>query len=180
MNIIAYCDGSAAGNGSKNARTGIGVYFPDFPELNLSEPCDVDKERKTNIRAELTAIIRCIENVLSKFKSVEIAQLTIVTDSLFCIKAITIWSKSWRKNNWIKSDKKPVENQDLIKKLIDLIEKTNINIIFEHVRGHKKEPTDKETKAWRDWYGNEYSDRLAKAGSEKCGDNPPTATPEKE
>jgi ribonuclease HI len=167
MNIIAYCDGSASKNGSKDAKTGIGVFYPDFPKLNLSEPCDVDGDKRTNIRAELTAIIRCIENILDNFEIPDILSVIIVTDSLFCIKAVTEWSKSWRKNNWIKSDKTPVENPDLIKKLIYLVEEKDINIVFKHVRGHKKEPSDKETEDWRHWHGNNQSDILAKGGSKK-------------
>lgn len=168
MIINAYCDGSAlGGNGKDSTKTGIGVFYPDFQKLNLSEPCDIDKKRRTNIRAELIAIIRCIENIINNFEISNIVKIVIKTDSLFCIKAVREWSKNWRKNDWIKSDKKPVENQDLIKKLIILVEDSGIIVEFTHVKGHTKEPKEK-TRDWIDWNGNNCSDRLAKEGAEKC------------
>ena len=44
------------------------------------------------------------------------------------------WIYSWQKNNWIKSDKKPVENKDYWLKLIELSKKHSIEFI--KVKGH--------------------------------------------
>ena len=44
------------------------------------------------------------------------------------------WIYSWQKNNWIKSDKKPVENKEYWIKLIELSKKHNIKFI--KVKGH--------------------------------------------
>ena len=52
---------------------------------------------------------------------------------------MTKWIYSWQKNNWVKSDKKPVENKEYWLKLIELSKKHNIEFI--KVKGHS---TNKE------------------------------------
>ena len=57
---IVYTDGSAINNGKSNARGGIGVYFADRDKRNSSEPFFL--KPITNIRVELYAVIRAIQN----------------------------------------------------------------------------------------------------------------------
>jgi ribonuclease HI len=65
---------------------------------------------------------------LKKLKSRD-HKITIYTDSSYVVNGITKgWAKGWRKNNWIKSDKKPALNPDLWGELLDLIEPLNINL----------------------------------------------------
>ena len=47
---------------------------------------------------------------------------------------MTKWIYSWQKNNWIKSDKKPVENKEYWIRLIELSKKHDIEFI--KVKGH--------------------------------------------
>ena len=54
--------------------------------------------------------------------------------SAYLINGMTKWIYSWQKNNWIKSDKKPVENKEYWLKLIELSKKHNIEFI--KVKGH--------------------------------------------
>jgi ribonuclease HI len=44
------------------------------------------------------------------------------------------WYEKWAKNGWMTSGKKPVENQDLWKKLLALMEKHDVE--FVKVKGH--------------------------------------------
>ena len=48
------------------------------------------------------------------------------------------WARNWRKNGWIKSDKKPALNSDLWAELLDLTR--DLDIIFHWVKGHAGNP----------------------------------------
>ena len=112
--VRIYTDGSALGNGGLGANGGVGVFFGPADKRNISEP--LSGSRQTNQRAELTAILRALE-VGPKDRKLEI-----VTDSNYAIKCVTEWSARWRSNGWVNSAGKPVENRDLIGKLIDILE----------------------------------------------------------
>ena len=58
------------------------------------------------------------------------------------------------KNNWRKSDKKPVENKDLWEQLDKLVSKHSVN--WEWVKGHSGEQ------------GNEIADGLARKGRDEA------------
>lgn len=162
--IVAFTDGSCYNNGQveKEQWAGIGVYYPGFPSHNLSE--DLPFVNKTNNRAELYAIIRCLENILSNPQKLPLNRKTVVlikSDSLLCIKSVTEWFDTWKSNHWLKSNKKPVENKELLLRLDALLEVFPYRVQFEHVRGHTKEPKDKKSTKWFDWFGNMMSDKLA-------------------
>ena len=57
------------------------------------------------------------------------------SDSKYVIDALSKgWAESWRKKNWIKSDKKPALNPDLWERLLDL---TAVHTMRYHwVKGH--------------------------------------------
>lgn len=44
------------------------------------------------------------------------------------------WVQKWKKNNWVKSDKKKALNIDLWERLLPLLEKHNVNFVW--VKGH--------------------------------------------
>ncbi|MDE7281010.1 MAG: ribonuclease HI, partial [Ruminiclostridium sp.] len=75
-------------------------------------------------------------------------KVTIQTDSKYVVDGIEKgWAKSWKKNNWIKSDKKPALNKDLWEKLLKLLEIHEVK--FTWIKGHAGHPE------------NERCDRLA-------------------
>jgi len=93
---------------------------------------------------EMTAVIEA----LSRLKYP--CNVIIKTDSRYVVDGIEKgWAKSWRRNNWIKSDKKPALNPDLWGKLLDLCETHSVT--FEWIRGHAGHPE------------NERCDKLAVA-----------------
>ena len=162
--IIAFCDGSCYNNGikDKEQRAGIGVYFPGYQAHNISEALPFQK--KTNNRAELYAIIRCLERVLEKPEGLPLNDESVVlikSDSLLCVNTVTKWMAGWKKNGWIKGDGKIPENKDLLLRLDALLDSYPYEVRFQHMRGHQKEPKDKESEAWFDWFGNMISDKLA-------------------
>ena len=78
------------------------------------------------------------------------------TDSRYVVDGITKgWAKSWRKNGWIKSDKKPALNSDLWERLLDLLEIHEVT--FTWIKGHAGHPE------------NERCDRLAAEMRDKFG-----------
>jgi ribonuclease HI len=143
---------------------GYGVLFPGKEFPNISKKFTI--EPKTNQRAELYAIYRGIKTVYKGVKNegenieVEKTNIIIYTDSEYSIKSLTLWIKTWKKNNWKASTGKDVLNQDLIVKLDKLIEKYKDkygDIKFIHVRSHTGR-RDFES------INNDLVDELAKRG----------------
>ena len=97
----------------------------------MSEP--LKGPRQTNQRAELMACKRAIE-IAPRDRDI-----IIYTDSKYSIQCLTEWSINWRKNNWTTSEKKPVENKDLIEPILQAIDqrkRMRADTKFEWVRGH--------------------------------------------
>jgi ribonuclease HI len=150
--VEAYTDGSCIGNGQKNARAGIGIYFPGAQFPDVSERY---VDNPTNQRAELTAIYRTINIVLADIKLG--TKLKIYTDSEYSLKCLKEYCRKWSINGWIKSDKKPVENLDIIKPLYSLYTQYWTHIDLQHVRAHTG-GSDVHSK------NNDMADHLARKG----------------
>jgi ribonuclease HI len=98
----------------------------------------------TNNRMELTAAIRALEALRQRCK------INLYTDSQYVSQGITEWIANWKARGWRTSDRKPVKNQDLWRRLDEL---ANIHDIEWHwVRGHDGHPE------------NERADTLANRG----------------
>ena len=149
--ILIFTDGSCI-EVKKSAcrRAGIGIHFP---QNICKDVCETLPGKPTNQRAELYAIQRSLELVMSSSDYVENRQrIYIFTDSEYSIKCITKWHKTWLKNQWKTSSGKSVENKDLIEPVLDLLKKTRVT--FKHVRAHTGK-TDRYS------LGNHAADRLA-------------------
>ena len=145
--IIVYTDGACRNNGTDIAVGGIGVYFGPSDPRNASEPL---LGRQTNQRAELQAVIRALEIIVSHRRGSR-ESVEIRTDSSYVQKGITKWIHGWKKNNWRTASQKPVKNKDLWITLDHLVTKVN-RAIFVHVKAHSGIE------------GNEQADRLAVDG----------------
>ena len=86
------------------------------------------EELTTNNKMEMKAVIKALER-LKKSHNIKV-----YSDSAYLVNGMNEWIYSWQKNNWIKSDKKPVENKEYWIKLIELSKKHNIEFI--KVKGH--------------------------------------------
>ena len=150
IKIIAYTDGACSGNPGPG---GWGLYLKAENENG-----EIVKENEfygtdvytTNNRMELLGAIKAME----KLKKKNGVSLTIRTDSTYVRKGITEWLSNWKKNNWRKSDKKPVENRDLWELLDKIVAKHSVN--WEWVKGHSGEQ------------GNEIADELARKGRDEA------------
>lgn len=82
----------------------------------------------TNNRMELMAAIEGIKAIKQK------CIIDLYTDSQYVQKGVTEWLKGWKKNNWKKSDKKPVKNADLWQILDHEMQSHHIS--WHWVKGH--------------------------------------------
>lgn len=72
----------------------------------------------------------------------------VYSDSSYAVQTLNNWMFSWQKKGWIKSDKKPPENLDIIKAYYDLYMQ-GYRIQLQHIKGHVGT------------IGNEIADQLA-------------------
>lgn len=151
-----YTDGSASQKGFGH---GVVIFNENNNEKNLiAAHSENIKDKSTNNREELKAIIDAIEY---SNKSIE-NFFVIYSDSSYCVKSINEWIPNWVTKNWKNSQKKTVENKDLMEKLYNLIYdktlnqiKKNLNYRVEWIKGHNN------------IIGNELADALATKDSLK-------------
>ena len=123
-NIIIYTDGGCRGNPGLGAWAAILISEKYSLRLEIGE----SENNTTNNKMEMKAVIKALER-LKKSHNIKV-----YSDSAYLVNGMNEWIYSWQKNNWIKSDKKPVENKEYWIKLIELSKKHNIEFI--KVKGH--------------------------------------------
>ena len=153
-NLFVFTDGACQNNGKPNAIASWAVYFNENDSRNASE---LIIGKQTNQVAELMASILAIEKILSN-QELNGKEIIIYTDSIYVKNIVDEWAEKWEKNNWIKSDKKAVDNIELVKKLYYLSK--NVDVKFKHCKSHQKEP-NKDDKNYYIWFGNNEADKLA-------------------
>ena len=156
--IIVFTDGSCIKNKS-GIYCGYGIHYPNSEFKDSSKA--FEHEPLTNQRTELYAIYKTLKQV--DRKSI-FNNLTIYSDSEYSIKSMTVWINQWKKNGWKTANKKPVLNQDIIKKIDEILQKHIGKINFIHVPAH----TGKQDNLSK-W--NDIADGLAKKGAESMMTN---------
>lgn len=125
--VEIYTDGACSGNPGAGGWGTILVYNGHEKELSGGEA------NTTNNRMEIMAVIKGLKALK------EPCEVTLTSDSQYVCNAITKgWAKSWKKNNWIKSDKTQAKNADLWEELLKLLDVHKVNIVW--VRGHNGHP----------------------------------------
>lgn len=132
-NIIIYTDGGCRGN------PGIGAWGAILlsEKHNLRLEIGESEEHTTNNKMEMQAAIKALERLKNSHN------IKLYSDSAYLVNGMNSWIYSWQKNNWIKSDKKPVENKDYWLKLIELSKKHSIEFI--KVKGHSSNKENNRT-----------------------------------
>ncbi len=126
--VIIYTDGGSSSNPGPGGFGVVQIYSNEKKEISGGF------RLTTNNRMELMGVIVALRNL--EYKNIPVK---IYTDSRYVVNGITKgWAKSWRNNNWIKSDKKPAVNQDLWSELLDLVEPLKVTFIW--VKGHAGNP----------------------------------------
>ncbi|KAK8025658.1 hypothetical protein PG990_003481 [Apiospora arundinis] len=142
-----YTDGSSLSNGRADAVAGVGVFFGAGDPRNISER--LEGELQTNQRAELTAILRALEQVSDD------QDIRIFSDSNYSINCVTKWYINWEKNGW-KTQGKVVKNKDLVELIRAKIrdrDALGTNTLFQWIKGHANDA------------GNVAADQLAVLGA---------------
>uniref|UniRef100_A0AAV1V9F2 ribonuclease H n=1 Tax=Peronospora matthiolae TaxID=2874970 RepID=A0AAV1V9F2_9STRA len=129
--LVAFCDGSALGNGRRKCRAGYACIFPHCEEWNVAK--QLVEDRATNNRAEYMAALEAMKRANTENSSGS-RMLYIFSDSMLLIRSMTEWVDTWQKNEWRKSDGKPVQNRDLLELLV--AERRNRRICWTHVKAH--------------------------------------------
>lgn len=125
--VEIFTDGACSGNPGPGGWGAILRFKGSVRELSGGE-CET-----TNNRMELTAVIEA----LSALKRP--CRVIITTDSKYVCDSISKgWAEQWKKNNWIKSDKKPALNPDLWEKALRLIHIHQVEMHW--VKGHAGHP----------------------------------------
>lgn len=125
--INIYTDGACKGNPGPGGWGAILRYNNTEKELSGYEP------NTTNNRMEITAVIKALEALK------ESCEITLYSDSQYVCNAIEKgWAKKWQKNNWMRNKNEPALNPDLWEKLLNLLEKHKIKIVW--VKGHAGHP----------------------------------------
>jgi ribonuclease HI len=121
-----YTDGACSNNGKPNAEAGIGIYFGEDDERNVSQKIEGNQ---TNNAAELTAIIETysiIENDV-----VDAKKVAIVTDSEYAMKCVSSYGEKCCGEGWSKD----IPNKELVKLAYETY-KDKHNIKFIHIKAH--------------------------------------------
>lgn len=142
--ITIYTDGACSGNPGPGGWAAILEYNGREKELSGGEA------HTTNNRMELTAEIESLKALK------EDCEVDLYSDSKYVIDALEKgWVYNWRRNNWVKSDKKPALNSDLWEALLGEMARHKVKLHW--VKGHASNPK------------NNRCDELAVAESKKFG-----------
>ena len=133
MNVEIYTDGAARGNPDGPGGYGVVLHYTDTQGNLHEKELSQGYVRTTNNRMELMAAIVGLEALNRP------CQGELYSDSKYVVDAFNQhWIDSWVKKNWINSQKKPVKNPDLWKRLLKAKEPHQVKFIW--VKGHDGHP----------------------------------------
>ncbi len=125
--VEIYTDGACSGN------PGPGGYGVVLKYGNVRKELSGGEKETTNNRMELTAAIVGLDALK------EPCNVTLYSDSKYLIDAINCgWAVKWRENGWKRNKKEPALNPDLWEKILNLLEKHNVELVW--VKGHAGHP----------------------------------------
>ena len=126
--IVMYTDGACSGNPGPGGWGAL--LIEDGREVELSG----GENPTTNQRMELTAPLEGLRSLAGR------RRVAIYSDSAYVINCFRDrWYERWRKNGWINSQKKPVDNRDLWEPLIALALDRH-DVTWHKVAGHSGDP----------------------------------------
>ena len=142
--MYVYTDGACTNNGHKNAAAGIGIYFGEDDQRNVSAKID---GKQSNNTAELSAIIRTYEILKNDIEMGK--EVTIVSDSVYAIRCAGEYGLKNANCNWVKD----IPNKELVRQIHELYS-AQPNVNFMHIKAHTAKQDIHSI-------GNDHADRLA-------------------
>lgn len=128
MKVTIYSDGSARGNPGPGGY-GTVVQYVDTKGTLHEREFFAGYKNTTNNRMELMGAIVGLEALTRP------CDILLISDSKYVTDAFNQnWIKGWLKNNWKNSQKKPVKNVDLWKRLLKAMEPHQV--VFQWIKGH--------------------------------------------
>jgi len=124
--VHIYTDGGCSGNPGPGGWGAVLIFGDARKQMSGGEA------NTTNNRMELMAAIQALE-ALKRPVAVDL-----YTDSNYLRQGITEWIDTWKANGWRTSQKKPVKNEDLWRRLDEARQRHDVT--FHWVRGHAGDP----------------------------------------
>ena len=125
--VDLYTDGACSGNPGAGGYGGILIYNGHEKEYSGYEA------ETTNNRMELRAVIEGLKMLK------EPVELNIYSDSAYVVNAfLEKWIENWQLNGWRTASKKPVQNAELWRELLELL--TPHSVTWNKVKGHADNP----------------------------------------
>lgn len=150
MKVTLYTDGAARGNPDGPGGYGAILQYVDAKGVLHEKEMSAGYKRTTNNRMELMAAIVGLEALVKP------CEVELYSDSKYLTDAFNQhWIEGWLKRGWKKSDKSPVKNVDLWKRLLAAMEMHQVT--YKWVKGHDGHP------------GNERCDKLATSAADGDG-----------
>ncbi len=141
--VDLYSDGACRGN------PGPGGWGVVLRFAGREKTLHGGERATTNNRMELIAVIRGLEALKRP------ARVRVTTDSQYVKNGITQWIHNWKRNGWKTAARKPVKNDDLWRRLDELVGRHEV--AWHWVKGHSGHPE------------NELADALANRGIDELG-----------
>ena len=141
--VVFLCDGAVTNNGSRSSY-GACAYFAGRNYFNSwQDPA----EWPTNQTAELGAIYGAIGSAVNE----GLHKIKVLTDSEYCVKAISVWPKQCWWNNaingvWYKGNGDEVSNQKLIRRILGKMKEYRIVAEFQHIYREENRIADRMAK----------------------------------
>jgi ribonuclease HI len=125
--IELFSDGACSGNPGPGGWGAILRYKNVEKEFSGAEP------NTTNNRMELMGVIAALESLK------EPCDVLVTTDSKYVVDAFEKnWLENWQRNGWKTAGKKPVKNQELWERLLELAKIHSLS--WNWIRGHSGHP----------------------------------------
>ncbi len=133
MKVTLYSDGSARGNPDGPGGFGTILQYVDSHGEMHEREYSAGFVKTTNNRMELMGVITGLEALTKP------CEVTVITDSKYVTEAFNQnWIDGWLKKGWVNSQKKPVKNIDLWKRLLQAKEPHSVTFVW--VKGHAGHP----------------------------------------
>ncbi|HBL40128.1 MAG TPA: ribonuclease HI [Ruminococcaceae bacterium] len=132
--VYLFADGACSGNPGPGGWGTILRCGAKEKELSGGEA------QTTNNRMEITAVIEGLKALCFP------CRVTVTTDSQYVYNSVTKgWAESWKKNNWVKKDKRPALNADLWEELLKLLAEHDVEFVW--IKGHNGHPENERCDA---------------------------------